>query len=120
MFALYVFAATVMQVHDGDTLTVDLDLGFSVRTVQHLRLLGCNAIELGQPGGHEAKANLEQLVLGRTVVVRTVKPDKFGGRYDAAVTLPDGRDLVPLLIADDWAVAWDGTGPKPVPPWPRP
>ena len=125
----YTYAATVTGVHDGDTVAVDIDLGFGVHTIQHVRLLGCNAIELAQPGGVEARDHLASL-FGLTstsvnnlahVVLRSVKVDKYGGRYDAAITLTNagGGDLVTQLIADGWAAAWDGKGPKPVPPWPR-
>jgi endonuclease YncB( thermonuclease family) len=125
----YTYAAMVTAVHDGDTITVDIDLGFAVHTRQHVRLLGCNAIELAQPGGAEARDHLASLFgltetsannLGH-VVLRSVKPDKYGDRYDAAITLTNagGTDLVTQLIADGWAAAWDGKGPKPVPAWPR-
>jgi micrococcal nuclease len=120
----YTYAAMVTGVHDGDTITVSVDLGWHVSVfAQEIRLLGCNALELAQPGGPEAGAHLAALLLGPApvwVTIRTVKPDKYGGRYDAAVTLPDGTDLVTQLIADGWAAPWDGKGTKPVPPWPRP
>lgn len=115
---MYRFYAAVVAIHDGDSITADIDLGFDVHTIQHLRLLGCNARELAQPGGKEALANLAAILSGKTVTVRSVKPDKYA-RYDAAITLPDGTDLVSLLIADQWAAPWTGQGPKPVPPWPR-
>jgi hypothetical protein len=51
--------------------------------------------------------------------MRTVKADKYGGRYDAQCVLSDGTDLVSLLVRKGWAMAWDGKGVKPVPPWPR-
>jgi endonuclease YncB( thermonuclease family) len=95
---------------------------------QAFRLLGCNARELAEPGGVEARDHLAGLVLDvgvpvglgrRGVVLTSVKRDKYGGRYDAAVTLPDGSDLVAGLIAGQWAAPWDGRGPRPVPPWPR-
>jgi endonuclease YncB( thermonuclease family) len=116
---MYEYAATVIAVHDGDTCTADIDAGFYVHVITPIRLLGCNAIELAQAGGVEARDNLAALLLGQHVTLRTVKPDKFGGRYDAAVTLPDGRDLVAVLIAAGWAVAWNGRGKAPVPVWPR-
>jgi endonuclease YncB( thermonuclease family) len=117
--SFYTYSALIFAIHDGDSCSADIDLGFDVHTIQHLRLLGCNARELSQPGGKEALANLAAVLSGKTVTVRSVKPDKFGGRYDAAVTLPDGTDLVTQLIADQWAVPWTGQGLKPVPPWPR-
>lgn len=115
----YTYSAKVTAVHDGDTFTADIDLGFQVHALTAVRLLGCNAIELDDPGGKEARDNLASLLIDQKVLLRTVKPDKFGGRYDAQVTLPDGRDLVTLLLADGWATPYDGKGPKHVPPWPR-
>lgn len=117
---VYEYAATVRKVHDGDTFAADVDLGFCVHIAASFRLAGCNARELGEPGGREARANLEGLLLGRQVTLRSIKIDKYGGRYDAQVTLPDGGDLVQLLVAGSWAARWDGTGVRPVPPWPRP
>ena len=120
---MYTYNAMVVAVHDGDTITASIDLGFHVMLFQQqVRLLGCNARELSEPGGLEARDNLRALLPSApaTVTIRTVRPDKFGGRYDAQITLPDGTDLVSKLIADGWAAPWDGTGSKPVPPWPRP
>lgn len=124
---MYEYNAIVRDVHDGDTITVDIDLG--LHTWKHrisLRLYGCNARELKDPGGAEARDNLAALLpLGSRIVVRSHQPDrdlpedKYGGRYDATVTLLDGSDLVTRLIADQWASPWDGKGTRPVPAWPR-
>lgn len=117
----YVYAATVLSVHDGDTITLDVDLGFSVHVRTSVRLLGCNARELSDVGGKEARDNLRALLpAGTPVTARSVLVDKWGGRYDAAITLADGTDLVQSLIASHWLAAWDGTGTRPLPPWPRP
>lgn len=120
----YTYTAVVLAVHDGDTITADVDLGFGVWIRgQAYRLLGCNAIELGAPGGKEARDNLAGLLLPPTlmpaVTLTSVKPDKYGGRWLCVITMPDGSDLVSRLIADGWAAAWNGRGVKPVPPWPR-
>lgn len=116
------FNAVAWHVVDGDTIDVMADLdAFDMWALKRFRLLGCNAIEHDQPGGVEAREHLAELLpTGTPVTLTSVKVDKFGGRYDAAIKLPDGTDLVAALIADHWAVAWDGRGPKPVPPWPRP
>ena len=54
----YIYRATVVDVHDGDTFTADIDLGFNIGIRYRVRLAGCNAIELNQPGGYEARAHL--------------------------------------------------------------
>lgn len=124
----YVYNGVVESVVDGDTLHVSIDLGFGVwqrgetasRPGKVLRLLGCNARELSEPGGAEARDNLAAVLPpGTHVTLRTVQVDKYGGRYDAAVELDDGRDLVSYLAVNQWVALWDGTGTRPVPPWPR-
>jgi endonuclease YncB( thermonuclease family) len=112
---------TILSVVDGDTARADLDLGCTVwLRGQLLRLNGCNARELHDQGGPEARDNLAALMPPGTVVdVTVVGFDKYSGRLDAQITLPDGRDLVTLLIATGWAAPWNGLGPKPSPIWPR-
>lgn len=113
--------AEVVRVVDGDTIVLDVDLGFDawIRN-QSFRLLGCNAREHTAPGGQEAIANLRTVLpTGMVVALTSIKPDKYGGRYDAVITLPSGQDLTELLVSTQWAAAWNGKGSKPVPPWPR-
>lgn len=137
------FAATVVAIHDGDTIDVslvlvkmrstvaarakalDVDLGFNVHRTpngvvlehQSVRLLGCNAPELATPAGKAALAFIETLVnVGDAVTLVSHSWDKYGGRIDGVVTLPDGRDLAAAMIAAGQAAPWDGTGAKPVPP----
>jgi endonuclease YncB( thermonuclease family) len=131
--------AQVTDVHDGDTLTTAVVLGLAAHGADHdygfhiykesdklvlhadVRLLGCNAIELRDAGGVEARDHLLTVMpIGTWITLTTEGPDKYGGRYDAAVTLPDGSDLVQQLIAGGWAAAWNGQGTKPAPAWPIP
>lgn len=117
----YEYNATVQRVIDGDTIVVNIDLGFGTWLhAQTMRLLGINAREKSDAGGAEAKANLTELLpFGTAVVLTSVKADKYGGRYDALITLPDGSDLSEHLVETGWAASWTGTGKKPVPTWPR-
>ena len=117
----YTYKATVNYVHDGDTINVNLDQGLDEWHHRlSVRFLGSNAAELGTPGGDAAAANLKALLpAGTKVVLRSVAWDKFGGRVDADVLEVDGTDLIQTLIAQQWLAAWDGTGTRPVPPWPR-
>lgn len=116
----YVYNAVVHRVIDGDTVVLNVDLGFGTWVMaQSVRLLGVNAREQSSAGGREAAQHMSELLPhGTPVLVRTVRPDKFGGRYDAAIQLADGRDLATVLIASGYAAAWNGTGRKPVPSWP--
>lgn len=120
------FYATINAVHDGDTLYGYVDQGIgqwnhgAAKNGIGLRLNGCNARELSQPGGIEARDNLATLVpVGSVVPITSVSWDKYSNRLDVTITLADGTDLASKLIADGWAAAWDGTGARPVPDWPR-
>lgn len=123
-YPAYTYTAVVTAVHDGDTLTADVSLGFGMwLRGQAFRLAGLNARELAQPGGKEARAELAAHFLGeafnRPVTLTSVKPDKYGGRYDVVITLDDGTVLNDWLIAQQWAAPWNGKGAAPLPPWPR-
>lgn len=121
--------------HDGDTISLDVDLGtpgrnkdlgFHLYTDPHghlhlhrnFRVLGENAAELNTPAGQTARQFVAGLLPPGTKVTIHTQPnpdDKFGDRYDAKVTLPDGRDLATVEIAAGMAAPWDGRGPRPVP-----
>ncbi len=74
----YTYKAFVLEVVDGDTLWVDIDLGFPPTTVQKLRLRGLDAPELGSPEGQAAKdyvANCLQKC--PFIAIKTYWRDKF-------------------------------------------
>lgn len=115
----YVYAAAVQSVHDGDTLDLDIDLGFRLHSFVPVRLLGCNAAELGTPSGEGARDFLDGLLPpGTRVALASEKPDKYAPRVLATVLLGE-HDLAKILIDYQWAAPWDGRGTKPLPPWPR-
>ena len=77
----YWYQATVISIHDGDTMTLDIDMGRRLRTDDSIRLYGINAPELSQAGGREARDYLRTLCpIGSTVRLRTFKnqEDKYG------------------------------------------
>ncbi len=114
----YAYRAAVVRVIDGDTVILDLDLGFYVTVRMSCRLLGINAIELHAPGGREARDYLVSLLpVGVTVDVVSVKPDKYAGRFDGIV-LAFGVDVGVAMVAAGFALPWDGLGARPVPTWP--
>jgi micrococcal nuclease len=94
--SLYYYQATVRSVYDGDTMTVDIDLGLHVWLHgEKLRLLRINAPEL-RGSTHEAGAAardfLRSLVEGKSIVIETFKDDKEKyGRYLAEVWVADEK-----------------------------
>lgn len=117
----YVRRAVVQRVIDGDTVALDVDLGFWTHEYMLCRLLGLNARELHDPGGKEARDHLAgMLPVGSKVVVASIKPDKYAGRFDGVIYDADNADVNALMVASGYAAAWDGSGSKPVPPWPIP
>lgn len=122
-----VYAAVMVNVIDGDTITCHVDMGLRGWEYdvwlhnRSIRLLDCNAREKDEPGGAQAREHLAGLLPSGTVINLTLhRPDLYSGRHLARVTMPDGRDLATVLIAEGWAAPWNGRNKKPVPPWPRP
>jgi endonuclease YncB( thermonuclease family) len=81
LLVAWVFAAQeqellgrVVAVTDGDTIKV-LEAN---NTLHKVRLVGIDAPERSQPFGSASRKNLESMVAGKQVVVRSVKKDKYG------------------------------------------
>jgi len=123
---MYEYKATVDAVIDGDTIDVDIDLGFRVATNQRVRLRGVDTPEMNSSDpakrakAQEAKAFVVKWLEswageGRVVLIRSHKPgggDKYG-RFLADVIAPGGRSLATDLIAEGHAVAYDGGAKSP-------
>ena len=86
----YTYTAVVTECYDGDTITVDFDLGLHVwLTDVKLRLYGINTPELRgeeREAGIAARDYLRTRIRGKRVIIETIK-DKTGkyGRYLAKV-----------------------------------
>ena len=66
------YQATVVAVHDGDTITVRSDI------TTKIRLFGIDAPELKQPHGQASKQALSGMVFGKTVTVTPANKDRYG------------------------------------------
>lgn len=84
--SLYHYRARVTAVYDGDTCTVDIDLGLStwIRG-EKVRLNRINAPEMrgaDKPKGEKARDFLRGLVLDKDVLLQTIKDEREKyGRY---------------------------------------
>lgn len=92
---MYQYKATINRVVDGDSLWVDVDLGFFLRQKMSLRLKGLNTPEIRgpeRPEGLKAKQFVEEtLAQCPAVVIKTYKLGKYG-RYIADVYYLPGND----------------------------
>ena len=83
---------TVLGVFDGDSITVRHQADtFKVS------LFGVDAPENNQPWGEEAKLFLENLVLSKVVILRTLYLDRYD-REVAIVTLPTGEVVQEMML----------------------
>ena len=99
------YPAVVVSIHDGDTMTLDLDLGFNLTFRSNCRVYGINAPELATQAGKDALTYAETLVKpGDKVTTLSHGWDKYGGRFDGSVTLPDGTDFGTLMLDSGHAV----------------
>ncbi len=88
--SLFHYQAIVKSVYDGDTCTVDIDLGLNTWIKgEKLRLFGINAPELRgseRPEGLKSRDYLRSLIDGKNILIETYR-DKRGkyGRYLAVI-----------------------------------
>jgi endonuclease YncB( thermonuclease family) len=116
------YPARCVIVHDGDTIVFDLDLGFGVElpgkswkgtTQLSCRVYGINAPELTTPAGMEALGYARTLLApGDVCRVLSHGWDKFGGRFDGTVTLPNGADFAQSMLDAGQAKEYYGVGSK--------
>lgn len=90
----YIYKAVVVKVYDGDTITVDIDLGMYVWLKnQTIRFARINAAELkgtNKLKGQAARDWLRRRILEKEVVIETIKDTKETyGRWLANVWLED-------------------------------
>lgn len=98
-----------MAVYDGDTCTVDIDLGmFTWIRGEKLRLCRINAPELRgpeRPTGIPARDHLRKLILGKNVILQTIKDCKGKyGRYLAEIWI-EKKGAKPLNVNDAMVAA---------------
>jgi len=121
---MYEYRAKLLKVIDGDTVDLDIDLGFDVHlNPMRFRLAGINAPEKNAKNALEraaalaATTALEAMLKDAPLVVKTEKDsqEKYG-RYLANIwvrTICVNVEMIRL----GHAVGYNGVGPMPVWPW---
>lgn len=108
----------VLKVVDGDTIDVDIDLGFDISFTSRVRLAGIDTPESRTTDkeekvlGLEVKDRLKHLISGATtVVIRTEKPDsseKYGRILGWLFLDGAEKSVNEALIADGYAWGYMG------------
>jgi endonuclease YncB( thermonuclease family) len=108
------YPGVVRDLHDGDTIHIDLDLGFGIQLDSHdldgkpvnsCRVFGINAPELSTVAGKAALAYGQTLLKpGDHVTVISHGWDKYGGRFDGEVFLADSTSYGALMLNAGQAV----------------
>lgn len=107
---------TVVACNDGDTCR----LKSADNTQVKVRLVGIDAPEMGkknkkkkkdgQPGGTEAKDFLNNLVVGKTVTLRSYGSDPYGRNLAEIIINSEPANL--RMVSEGWAEVYRGKTPK--------
>ena len=103
---MFEYACQVRDVIDGDTVKLNIDLGFRVWMRATVRLADINAPERGEiPAGPEATAHLKSLLDGKTELrITTTRFHEFEkyGRV-LGLLIADGVNINKQMVTDGFA-----------------
>jgi len=107
--------ATVDYIIDGDTFSAFVKLEDGIRISVRVRIANIDTPEIHGTCDYEikmaqrARDRLAELIpVGGDVELRGIKDDKYLGRIDALVEMPDGRDVGDVLIGENLARRYSG------------
>lgn len=116
---IFEYSARVSRVVDGDTVWLDVDLGFGIGVKLDFRLYGLNTPEVigaTRTAGLAAKAELERLLALGPLRIETYKADKYG-RWLVTLHVKQTGDVDlnvnDALLKGGYAKPYFGEGPKP-------
>ena len=117
---MYEYKCTVNKIVDGDTVDVDIDLGFGVvLTDERVRIMGIDTPEsrtrnkIEKLFGLAAKRRLKELLSKQCILKTEINKDgedmkgKFG-RVLGDFIAPDGKMITDIMIEEGHAVAYHG------------
>ena len=119
---MYRYAARVVRVIDGDTLELEVDLGFKTWRRDKFRLAGYNAPEtrgIERDMGDMATDALRDLLTatGDVVIVETKRnPDKYGRWLALLYDSRTGYSLIEQLIERGYGRRYEGGRRQPFDP----
>jgi micrococcal nuclease len=116
---MYDYQCTIVRVVDGDTVDVDIDLGFDTwRCGERIRLYGIDTPECRTRNAQEKAAGLlakefveDALHVGGTYRLQTKEKGKFG-RYLGTIKIDGELTINAALISENLAVPYSGQNKK--------
>lgn len=100
---MWEYRAKIAKIVDGDTVDLDVDLGFHVTHRIRARLARIDTPEMNTEEGKAVKELLLQHApVGSDVMVETGKGDRYG-RWIAEVVLASGLNVSDWLLAAGYA-----------------
>lgn len=113
--SVFAVPAIVDRVLDGDTFAARVELQDGIKITVRVRLLDIDTPEINGKCQFEIdmanKARdrtAELLPIGSVIELSEIKDDKYLGRIDAKVILPDGRNLSEILLDENLGRLYDG------------
>jgi micrococcal nuclease len=104
----YEYKARVVRWIDGDTVDLNVDLGFRLTMAERFRLDGIDTPERGKAGYDTAKMRAAELApVGTDVLIQTAKADKYG-RWLAAIWTDVGPTVNHVLVEEGLAKPYYG------------
>lgn len=96
---MFEYIAYVTKVYDGDTITVDIDLGFGImKKGEKIRLANIDAPEIRgeeREAGLVSRDALRGLILNKEVIIKTQKDAKGKyGRYIGTIIINQITDIL--------------------------
>ena len=112
---MYEYNCKIVRVVDGDTVDVDIDLGFDTwKCGERIRLYGVDTPECRTRDAEEKAAGLlakefveDTLHVGGTYTLTTREKGKFG-RYLGVIMLSDRTSVNAALVSENLAVPYHG------------
>jgi micrococcal nuclease len=97
----YHYKARLLKAVDGDTVDLEVDLGFHVHTRMRFRLEAIDTPERGQQGYQAATEHLQRLLEDRDICVESRKTGKYG-RWLATLYVGN-KNINAQMIKDGYA-----------------
>ena len=119
---MYEYRAKIVKIIDGDTVDVDIDLGFGISlNNERVRIMGIDTPEsrtrdkVEKKFGLASKARLKELIGGKSGPILKTQINKKGedmrgkfGRILGDFVTEDGRMVTDILVEEGHAVAYFG------------